>query len=124
MTHYLLGLATLPTVAAVVYGAHRLWWWLKDNGAIEMVVARIVGIRMSQKLHDRAVFGVRVATCQRVWGVDLPGRVSILVTAGRIPVGFAVFERAASALTGALSEAEPPAEDAPQVARPTAEVEA
>jgi len=124
MTQYLLGLATLPTVAALLYGAHRLWWWLKDNGAIAVLVARIVGVRMPQRLYDRAVFAVRIATVIRVWGVDLPGRVSVIVTAGRTPVGSAVFERAASALTGALSGAEPPAEDAPQVARPAAEVEA
>jgi len=36
----------------------------------------------------------------------------------------AALLRAASALTGALSGAEPPAEDAPQAARPAAEVEA
>lgn len=116
MTHYLLGMATLPTVAAVVYGSHRLWWWLKDNRAIAAVVARIVGVRMPQKLHDRAVFGVRVATCQRVWGVDLPGRVSILVTAGRTRLNPDVWLRAASALTWALSEANPPVDDAPKTA--------
>jgi hypothetical protein len=107
MTTYLLGIATIPTAAALIYATWRLWQWLLDNRIIAVIVGRITGRMMPQKLYDRAIFAVRVALCSRIWGIDLPGKISILVTVGRTATTPGLHLRAAGVLTDELTATEP-----------------
>lgn len=100
MTRYLLGLATLPVLAAALFALGWCWRWIRDN---EWITNVITGRLLPHQLYRRAGFGIRIAACKRVWGVDLPGKISILFTAGYDPIEPGLIDQAARAVCVVLA---------------------
>ena len=75
---YLAGLATLPMVTALAYSAYRTWRWAKHCGLSEYLALRILGATPHAPV-DRARWSIEVARSRRIWGIDLPGRMSVML---------------------------------------------
>jgi hypothetical protein len=100
VTPYLLGLVTLPVLAATLFALGWCWRWIRDN---EWITNIITGRLLPHQLYRRAHFGIRITACKRVWCVDLPGKIGILVTAGYDRIEPELYDQAARAVCGVLA---------------------